>query len=67
MDPNQTWNDLSVAVEDGDWHHASELAEELMAWIDRGGFLPTITGKPAFDRIAIWQTCDAIRAWDVVT
>lgn len=60
MDPNECWTALSAAVEDEHWECACELAQELLAWIDRGGFLPTITGKPAFDRSVIWKTCVSV-------
>lgn len=65
MDPNACWADLSAAVEHEEWVRACELASALVAWVDRGGFLPTITGNQKFDRIVLWETCDAVLAWDV--
>lgn len=66
MDPNVCWAGIADAVEKEQWEWACELADSLLAWVERGGFLPTITGKPAFDRIVIWQTCQAVKSWEVV-
>lgn len=66
MDPNQTWSDIAVAVEKGNWERAAELAGELVRWIDKGGFVPSVTWKPVFDKILVYQTCTALQAWDVV-
>ncbi len=65
MDPNRTWQDLAQAVADDDWETAGELAEDLLGWLDRGGFPPEITGHREFDLIAAKNACDAIMAWDV--
>ena len=64
MDPNQTWSDLSRAIERDDWDEATDLAEMLVDWIERQGFPPTITGIPAFDRIVAAATGKAIAAWE---
>jgi hypothetical protein len=40
MDPNATVRDLRSALEAGDLDAAKEAAENLRAWIRKGGFLP---------------------------
>lgn len=40
MDPNKTFSDLLNAVAMDDTEAVSEAAENLLRWIDRGGFLP---------------------------
>jgi hypothetical protein len=40
MDPNKTFSDLLNAVAMDDTETVSEAAENLLRWIDRGGFLP---------------------------
>jgi hypothetical protein len=66
MDPNQTWSDLSRAIERDDWDEATDLGEALVDWIERGGFPPTITGIQAFDRIVTAATAQAVAAWETV-
>lgn len=64
MDPNQTWSDLSRAIERDDWDEATELAEMLVDWIERQGCPPTITGIAAFDRIITAATAHAVATWE---
>lgn len=66
MDPNQAWRDLSEAVADDEWQRAADIAGELMDWMDRDGFPPSITGQRIFDRIVAKSTCTAIVAWEVL-
>lgn len=66
MDPNQTWSDLSRAIERDDWDEATDLAEALVDWIERGGVPPTITGLVAFDRIVTAATAQAVATWETV-
>jgi hypothetical protein len=65
MDPNAAWLALSEAVARDDWQTAAQLAEGLLAWLDRDGFPPTITGVASFDTIVARHTCEAIAAWEV--
>jgi hypothetical protein len=66
MDPNAAWRDLSQAIADNEWQRAADIAAELMEWLDRDGFPPSITGRASFDRIVVRSTCTAIVAWEVV-
>jgi hypothetical protein len=65
MDPSVTWCDMAQAVQEDRWLDAEEHARNLLAWLQKGGFPPTITGTPTFDRIAARTTCQAILAWDI--
>lgn len=65
MDPNRTWLEIAVAVEREEWERAAGLAQDLITWIDRGGFVPEVTGKLVFDRIIVYQTCDSLAAWEI--
>ena len=40
MDPIETFNQMMLAREEGDWHSAVEYARYLQEWLDRGGFVP---------------------------
>ncbi len=40
MDPQATWNELLKAIVDRDCYSASELAESLIDWMEKGGFSP---------------------------
>lgn len=42
MDPQATWEQLLAAYEAGDWDLIEELATDLLAWLDRGGFPPKL-------------------------
>ena len=44
MDPQECWMNLAQAVADEDWDRAGELAEDLVGWVSRGGFVPSVTG-----------------------
>lgn len=40
MDPTETCNLLSEAINDEDWGAARDHANDLRDWLSRGGFLP---------------------------
>lgn len=42
MDPDATWRQLLTAIEASDWEAASELAENLSAWLGKDGFPPQV-------------------------
>lgn len=65
MDPNQAWRELASAVHEEQWEEASQIAEDLLSWLDRGGFPPRISGKNGFDRVVAKSTCNAIRVWEI--
>jgi len=65
MDPDATWQMLIEAY-CNDWERAAEIAGDLLYWLDRGGFPPTITGNKEFDKLIARTTCDAVAAWDVM-
>ena len=65
MDPNATWHDLALSVQLADWDTASEQAQNLLDWLDKGGFPPKITDQELFDKIVARSTCQAIAAWEV--
>jgi len=49
MDPNATVNEIEIAMEDQDWEQARYLAEDLLTWLDNGGFPPsTMSGTEAY-------------------
>lgn len=49
MDPQAAWEQLLAAYAAGDWDILEERATNLIAWLDRGGFPPTILHQPEFD------------------
>ena len=49
MDPQVAWEQLLAAYAAGDWDILEERATDLIAWLDRGGFPPTIIRQPDFD------------------
>ncbi len=46
MDPQATWDQLLCAYAEGDWDIIEERATDLIEWLDRGGFPPTVLGNP---------------------
>jgi len=57
---------MAEAVANDDWETASQRAEDLAYWLDRGGFPPEITRHKEFDKLAARNACDAVATWDVV-
>ena len=49
MDPQAAWDQLLAAYAAGDWDVIEERATDLLAWLDRGGFPPTIIRQPELD------------------
>jgi hypothetical protein len=49
MDPQAAWDQLLAAYAAGDWDILEERATDLTAWLDRGGFPPTILRQPDID------------------
>ncbi len=49
MDPQVAWEQLLAAYAAGDWDILEERANNLIAWLDRGGFPPTIIRQPDID------------------
>ncbi len=49
MDPQVAWEQLLAAYAAGDWDILEEPATDLAAWLDRGGFPPTIIRQPDID------------------
>ena len=64
MDPDKAWRQLAEAIADDDWTLATELADGLLAWLDRNGCPPKVTGQIIFDRMVVHATCDRIAAWE---
>jgi hypothetical protein len=66
MDPQTAWNELRTATRAGDWEAARELAQDLLDWLDRGGFPPLVragaSADPARRRAVVRRYCrSAIR------
>lgn len=49
MDPQAAWDQLLAAYSAGDWDILEERATDLIDWLDRGGFPPTILNQPDLD------------------
>ena len=49
MDPQAAWDQLLAAYADGDWEQIEERANDLLAWLDRGGFPPMIIQQSDLD------------------
>jgi len=49
MDPQATWEQLLAAYTAGDWDILEERATDLIGWLDRGGFPPTIINQTDLD------------------
>lgn len=49
MDPNAALRELleALALPDPDRHEVYHRLDDLMQWVDRGGFLPTVKQLPA--------------------
>jgi hypothetical protein len=42
MDPDATWELMLTAYQESNWDEAVEHAEDILAWLRRGGFPPTV-------------------------
>jgi hypothetical protein len=60
MDPQAAWDQLLAAYAAGDWDQIEELATDLLAWLDRGGFPPMIIQQPDLD--SDWNRALAVAA-----
>lgn len=49
MDPQIAWEQMLAAYADGDWDTVEERANDLLAWLDRDGFPPTILCRNGLD------------------
>jgi hypothetical protein len=49
MDPQAAWDQLLAAYAAGDWDILEERATDLIGWLDRGGFPPTILNQTDLD------------------
>lgn len=65
MDPQAAWAAMIEAVVADKWGDASEAADNLLEWLTRGGFPPTITGHRVFDAMVAQATCRRVSEWDV--
>jgi hypothetical protein len=59
MDPQATWDQLLCAYAEGDWDIIEERTTDLLAWLDRGGFPPTVLGNPGLDPEWEWALARA--------
>lgn len=63
MDPQATWEQLSVAYAHGEWQEAAESASSLLAWLDKNGFPPR-TSEPnmgeAWNRAVARAVCHLV-------
>ena len=74
MDPQAAYQAMLLAVHDGDQMAAQESAENLLAWLDKGGFAPDVllsVDQVGHEGIAVANNpvlvrllCDEIRRWD---
>lgn len=53
MDPQATWNEMLNAMVEGDFEEAGVKADDLTAWLDRGGFPPQPLTRVLSD---VWDT-----------
>jgi hypothetical protein len=49
MDPQAAWEQLLSAYAEGDCDTVEQRATDLLAWLDRGGFPPTIVQRAGVD------------------
>ena len=73
MDPQATWQSMIQALIDDDRESASEHAQSLIDWLDRGGFSPRVLPdlgqaasdpeSPAYriDRLIVSYVCARVR------
>jgi hypothetical protein len=68
MDPQAAWLELARAFSGDshtDWDRIEELADGLLHWLKRDGLPPNVTNNPAFDRLVVIQTCQALIDWNI--
>jgi hypothetical protein len=52
MDPQATWNELQSAYQARDWETTRELAQALLDWLDRDGFVPSVSVEQPLSPLA---------------
>jgi hypothetical protein len=61
MDPQVVWENLLDAYADNDWPAATEHAEALLSWMERGGFPPQTVAsrqlRPELERVIAIAAC----------
>lgn len=60
MDPQATWLAITEAMKHADCETAANRAEDLLTWLKKDGFPPSITTVVVFDRVIAKATCEAI-------
>jgi hypothetical protein len=63
MDPTACFEHLAELIQDSEWEEAKEAADDLLTWLGKEGFAPTITGKPLFDKLVAESVCQRIQEW----
>ena len=53
------------AIESARWIEAAEIADDLLEWIGRGGFIPKITGHILTDKLLLKGLCESVAAWNI--
>ena len=59
MDPNTCFSELLEAIAAGEQHDAHDHAENLLMWLDRGGFSP---GSGKLRENSIREFCDWVKS-----
>lgn len=64
MDPQVTWQRLLDAYSERNWPEAQEAAEDLLIWLERGGFPPQILPDSpmhdAWNRTVVHAACSFV-------
>lgn len=66
MDPNAAWKELTQAFMESspdqgrNYDRCSVIAIGLLEWLAKGGFPPTISGNPDFDKFVAVRTCRSL-------
>lgn len=64
MDPNATWKRLLEEIAGQTWANAAATAEDLMGWLQRGGFPPDVFSErplaESWNRALARFTCELV-------
>lgn len=61
MDPHATWHEMLNAMIDGDYANASEHADNLCNWIEKGGFFEMKVAGRKMDQSDLKEILNTMR------
>lgn len=69
MDPDACFEKLVDCYKvnhcEEEWEEIEETARDLLDWLEKGGYAPSITLNPQLNRLIAVSVCRSIIAWEL--